>query len=213
MLPAGCGRTSCPTCGPIEAWQRARCIAAAVPQRFIVVTFPQAEWGLPFQAVRRKVKRYRQTIQDLYGSCEWAWTIERGAAGNLHVNLLQKGPEKLPQRVLQERWGGIVHVQRIRSRGGASSYAMKEAMRVSGYAVKEATGRLDEHLELNGGRLAHWSRQYFDGRRIADVRSELRGESKWDWKPEAVALSPSGDRYMPATQVDRGRMLANQVRR
>jgi hypothetical protein len=181
---------ACVVCGPIEAGVRARVIASMQPERFIVATLPQSEWGLSFEGWRRKIKRFRFTLSEMFGEVEWAWTLERGHQnGSPHVNLLQRGPEKLPQAVLQERWGGIVNVKRIRGSQGAARYALKEAGRVSGYALKEAGGNLDDHLALNGGRLAHHSRGYFGGERVADVRKRLRGESEWEWHPEAVTQS------------------------
>ena len=180
------------------------------PDRFIVATWPQEEWAdLPFERKRRKVNRFRQTLSEMFGAVEFGWTIEEGHKnGSPHVNILERGPAKLPQAVLQERWGGIVHVKRIRS-AGASKYAMKEAMRVTGYAVKESGTNLDEHLALNGGRLAHWSRGYFDGRRIGDVREALKSDSgsEWEWHPEAV--TPSG---VLETQDLRGKRLARSLR-
>lgn len=209
-LPAPCKRQACSVCGPLEAWVRARAIASADPARFIVATYPPGDWdGLTFEKHRAKVKRFRFTLEELFGPIQWAWTVEVGAGGNPHINLLQKGPSKLPQPVLQAKWGGIVHVSRIKRASASGRYAMKEAMRVSGYALKEAGGKLDDHLRLNGGRLAHWSRGYFDGRRFDDVRRDLAGDSgsEWEWHPEQVTAEG-----VPETWASRGRMLSDALR-
>jgi hypothetical protein len=153
-----------------------------------VLTFPEHQWGLPFEAVRRRLKRQRFEWEAKFGGpIEMAWTIEKGAAGNLHVNVLERGPSKLPQRELQRTWGGIVHIQRIKGGRGVAGYAMKEAMRVSGYSVKNAADHLGAHLELNGGRLAHWSRGYFDAPvKVVRQRLASSSEGEWEWRPEAV---------------------------
>jgi hypothetical protein len=66
---------------------------------------------------------------------------------------------------------------------------MKEARRVAGYTVKEATGdhgSLLEHLALNGGRAAHWSRGFLHGmtkrEALSDLRSQLSDGEALTWR-------------------------------
>lgn len=77
-------------------------------------------------------------------------------------------------------WGGrIPHIQAIHGAGGASSYVAKGALGASGYVTKgsaEGTEAYRKHLALNGGRSAHWSRNYF-GRPIQDVIEEMYAET------------------------------------
>ena len=152
---------------------------------------------MSWKQLRQKMRDYRRAMVAEYGAWEHAWTVERGKRNGMkHVNVLQKGPY-VPQRVLQRSWGGIVHVQRIgREPGHVAGYALKEARRVAGYSLKEAGAGLDEHLALNGGRLAHWSRNYFGGETLPEVRQRLMGnpssaESE-DWARVNGELRTSG---------------------
>jgi hypothetical protein len=140
---------------------------------------PPELWSMEFQRLRQKMRDYRRIMAKRHGSYEHAWTAERGPKnGMLHVNVLQKGTF-IPQAEAQKTWGGIVHVQRIRRRGGIERYALKEALRVTGYGVKNATASeetLYEHLRLNGGRLVHLSRGYLGGQTMGDVRKRLQND-------------------------------------
>lgn len=119
------------------------------------------------------MRNYRRYLAKRGFSWEQAWTLEQGAAGNLHVHVLQKG-DYVPQTVAQEVWGGIVNIKAVKGARGAAGYALKEAQRVSGYALKDADGDgLVGHLDLNGGRLVHLSRGYLGGETQAQVRARL----------------------------------------
>jgi hypothetical protein len=129
---------------------------------------------------------------------EWSWSVERNPAGTgLHVHACQHGAHKVPQEALQERWGAIVDVRAVRNlrdRQGVATYTVKEALKVAGYTVKGATASaesLRDHLAVNGGRVAHWSRGFLHGetRRSAlgRIREELAGEERLTW-----AVVPAG---------------------
>lgn len=177
VAPGRCRASFCPECGPYEAKMRARIIsdggATGPPQRYFVHTLPPEQWNMGFQKLRQKMRDYKRIMAKRHGEYEQAWTVERGAkSGMLHVNVLQKGTY-IGQAEAQATWGGIVHVKRIRGVRGVGSYALKEAMRVSGYSLKEAGRSLDEHLDLNGGRLLHLSRGYLGGETMETVRRRL----------------------------------------
>jgi hypothetical protein len=141
-------------------------------------------WDMEWQSLRQKVRDYRRLLRRRGFGWEIAWTVEKGKNGNLHVNALQKG-DYVPQRVLQDVWGGIVHVQKIgRNPERVAGYATKEARRVAGYTVKEAGRAREAHLVLNGGRLVHLSRDYLGGETKVSVLQSLRatashGDTEW----------------------------------
>lgn len=175
--PGRCKASFCEVCGPHEAWLRARMLsdggAAGPPERFFVMTLPPEKWQMEFKHMRQKMRDYRRIMAKRHGTYEHAWTVERGGKnGMLHVNVLQRGTY-IAQAEAQRTWGGRVHAQAIAGARGAAGYALKEATRVTGYAMKESGRSLEEHLELNGWRLAHWSRGYFGGDTAREVRARL----------------------------------------
>jgi hypothetical protein len=212
MAPGRCAASSCPYCGPVEALARARVIsdggATGPPQRYIVLTLPPEQWGMEWQTLRQKMKDFRRAMVREHGEWEHAWTVERGKLNGMpHVNVLQKGTY-VRQRELQDRWGGIAHVQAIRRQPGkVGGYVLKEAGRVAGYSLKDAHASLADHLAINGGRLVHLSRNYLGGETIPTVRKRLRGDSAstpGEWERTWGELPQ--DRQRAAAQ-----MLANLV--
>lgn len=144
-------------------------MAWAGPERFATLTNAPADW----QKLRQKVRKLCLRLRNDGYRVEWAWTVERGSkTGMRHIHALQHG-DFIPQAELQERWGAIVHIERVRGTAGAANYAMKEASRVTHYAVKGTTSDLAAHLALNGGRGYHISRRYLRGQRTRDVERLL----------------------------------------
>lgn len=188
-FPAGCEAWSCSFCGPAKARRRVKVLEWARPERFITLTQAPAEW----HSLRAKVRKLSWRLrQDGYG-VEWAWCVERGGnTGMIHVHALQHG-NYIPQRILQDRWGSIVHVSAVRSGSAPAKYALKGA--ASRYALKGASsaGQLDEHLELNGGRGVHLSRRYLHGKTTAEVEALLNPtDPDLDW----IAV-PAGEELPP----------------
>lgn len=193
-FPAGCRTWACEVCGPRKAREKAEIIAWAEPQRFVTLTQAPADW----QAVRMKVRRLRHRVATDGYSTEWAWTVEKGSkTGMVHVHALQHG-DFLPQSYLQDRWGRIVHVRKVDGHQAAAGYAMKEALTVAGYVLKEARGaQLRSHLDLNGGRGCHLSRRYLHGKRSDEVWRILHPPDEHDW-----VLVPMGSPFPPAGYAD-----------
>lgn len=159
MWPASCKSIRCLVCGPREASKRAWRAAAARPERFVTLT----KLADDFQEARRSEHRLVKLIRRRGYQWEWCISHELTRSGLRHAHALQKG-DPIPQRelsALAERagMGRIVDIRRIRT-AGAASYALKEALTVVGYATK-GTARLDEHLQLNGGRMYRVSRGYW----------------------------------------------------
>lgn len=148
-------------------------LAWAKPTRFVTLTQAPDGW----QALRMKVRRLAHELRHDGYRVQWAWTVEQGSkTGMRHVHLLQHG-DFIPQGVLQEAWGHIVHIEAIKGGRGAAAYAMKEAARVSAYAMKESRADFLAHLDRNGGRACHLSRGYLRGLRTREVEALL-------WPPD-----------------------------
>lgn len=172
IAPGRCRASWCPTCGPIEASWKARIAAnggsSGPPERFVTFTLAPDDW----QKRRQKMRDLRRALRRDGIEWELAWTCELTKTDLVHVHGLQKG-DYVPQRHLQQRWGAIVDIRKIRSARGAASYAMKEARKVAGYTGKGAQLDLEGHLDLNGNRLMHFTRGYLGGDTQEAVRRTL----------------------------------------
>lgn len=144
--------------------------------RFLTLTNAPCSW----QPRRQKVRDLRRWARDELGA-EWeiGWSTEVGSrTGMVHVHGIEHGAQKIPQAALQDRWGAIVDIRAVRT-PGAGVYTVKDALRVAGYTVKGATGDHDglmAHLDLNGGRAAHWSRGFLHGLVKRDALAQARAE-------------------------------------
>lgn len=220
-FPASCDSYKCPTCGPRKAREAVSVMAWGAAQtraRFVTLTLAPENW----QQRRQKVRDLRRLLRRRGFRWEFAWSTELGSeTGMVHVHGLQHG-DYVPQAVLQDVWGAIVDIRAVRTPRGAAGYALKEAARVAGYAMKgsrvdvrsvestppadlaDSGGKEDPlraHLDLNGGRAAHWSRGYLHGQdkrgALAAVRSSGREGLTWRLEPGWVV--PSQTKAAPAT--------------
>lgn len=135
-----------------------------------------------WQPLRAKVRKLALTLRTAGYHLEWAWVVELGdKTGMIHVHALQHG-DYIPQDELQDAWGRIVHISRIHDVDQAARYTTKHAAaRAVSYTMKQAAWRLDEHLDLNGGRGVHLSRGYLHGLRSDAVWRLLHPASELDW--------------------------------
>lgn len=181
--PASCDAYLCPVCGPRKAEQAAALMtwairvagAAGLRSRLLTLTRAPVE----HQRRRQKMRDFARLTRGDVGAFEFGWAVEAGSkTGMIHVHAIQWGPQKLPRERLQDRWGAIVDVRAVKT-PGAGVYTVKEALRVAGYTVKGATRSsesLSAHLDLNGGRAAHWSRGFLHGLTKREALAELRRE-------------------------------------
>lgn len=177
IYDADCDNGHCQTCGVRRAQTRAVAITWMQRQcdrsRLITLTNCPPDW----QTRRGQVRDMRRRlIKDGY-RCEWIWTTERGSrSGMWHVHAIQHG-SFIEQAVLQQMWGDrIIDVRAVHDAG---QYISKSAARVANYLGKGATGPvggLGDHLGVNGGRLHHWSRDFWGGRSIREAVAASRGE-------------------------------------
>ncbi len=179
-FPASCEAYSCAICGPRKAVTTAAVMTWAMRTadrcRLVTLTLAPEPW----QARRQKARLLAYDLRAMGYDWQWGWTTERNPRGTgFHLHGIQHG-SRVPQALLQETWGSIVDIRAVGRRhldAAASRYTVKEALRVAGYTVKGAAGAgLPEHLDLNGGRAAHWSRGFLHGKTKREVLSEVRSE-------------------------------------
>ena len=183
VVPADCDTGTCEVCGVRRARARAAAITWCQRQqsrsRLITLTNCPDDW----QTLRGQVRDMRRRIISETGKCEWIWTVERGSkTGMKHAHAIQHG-SYLPQKTLQSLWGGrIVDVRAVHDAG---QYISKSAALCAGYIGKSAglaDNGLGKHLGLNGGRLHHWSRQFWSGLSVREAVAQARGsESREEW--------------------------------
>jgi hypothetical protein len=176
--PASCDSYGCEVCGPRKARQKAALMtwAAGQPQvwagqnRARLVTLTQLptcpDGSLDWQRSRSQVRDYLRRVRRDYPRFDVGWAIERNPKlTGYHAHLLQHG-SYVPQRFLADLWGGRRVDVRALSRPEAGVYAIKEAVKVAGYVVKNGKDNfvgLQEHLAINGWRAAHFSRGFLHG--------------------------------------------------
>lgn len=198
--PADCDSGICARCGLNRARVRARLITERSRQcahsRFLTLTNAPAGW----QERRCQIRDLARRIRSDGLRCEWVWTTERGGkTGMVHVHAIQWG-DYLPQGQLQDLWGGRrVDIRSAQPRHG--EYISKAASAVANYVGKGAAADLDAALDLNGGRLHHWSRGFF-GMPIREYRKSVAEQLPRDcvlvFAPDAMSTIP--DEYAEATQ-------------
>jgi hypothetical protein len=197
-FPASCDAYYCPTCGPRKARTAAAALTWALRQverrRLVTLTGLPDDW----QRARAQVRDWLYRIRHEGYDFEMGWCIEQNPRlTGLHAHGCQHG-DYVPQKLLQDRWGGRIVDVRALSRPGAGVYAMKEALRVAGYVAKGAThdqAALEDHLERNGGRVLHTTRGYYHGltkrEALVEVGREFsQGEVRtWHLEPREAAVA------------------------
>ena len=161
-------------------------LAQGRPERLVTLTLAPPDR----ERRRGQVKELAYRIRQRGYALEWAWNTERNPRGTgLHVHLLQTG-DYIPQRELQDLWGGRrVDIRRIAYGENHAAYLLKDAVDRSGYIVKESV--------LLDGRPVHLSRGFLGRNTVRQVRAAVRRErfgppGKWvPISPEGVVLSSS----------------------
>lgn len=178
IVPARCGRNSCPYCLVKNADRRAAAIALAKPERAILLTQVGASWD----EIRRNVNRLREYLtREGTPPGEWCYQVEPNPQGTgHHVHAWQHGKyldqAKLSRASVRAGLGEVCYINRIRSQVGASKYGLK-GVKAMGYGLKGAKasgvsadpgfpsqhGHAEgtDYLTLNGRRLTHSSRGFF----------------------------------------------------
>jgi len=178
-----CDVYRCPYCGPRKAWRYQQAAAWVGPERYVGLSLLPDTFGHARKQLNDLATRLRQRGYEW----EWFWAIEGNPEGTgYHLGAVQKG-SYVPQGQLQDMCGGrIPYIEAVRPGEGrrAVGYVAKGA---TGYVTKGALHGLEgyyEHLRLNGGAAAHWSRGYF-GKPVDEVVRamliERHGEPEGTW--------------------------------
>jgi len=160
-------------------------------RRLVTLTLLPAD----FQEARHQVRDWVYRVRRSGCAWEWSWAIEENPRGTgYHAHGVQHGGY-LDQAHGERLWGGRVMDIRALKTPGAGVYAVKEALRVTGYTMKGATSSseaLRAHLDRNGGRVAHWSRGFLHGLTKRDVLSRVREELAGEKERLTWVLVPAG---------------------
>ena len=125
--------------------------------RFITLTCAPEGW----QQTRTAVRTWLQHLRREGYSMHVLWVVEKGSeTGMKHIHAVQWG-DFIPKHVLDDSWPyGWNEIEGARA---ATDYLAKGVVR---YVAKGLDGdgeSIEDHMNLNGGRAAHWSRQFFAG--------------------------------------------------
>ena len=125
--------------------------------RFITLTQVPDGWDETRHAMKMWLRDLRRDGFDM----NVLWVIEEGSeTGMRHAHGVQWG-DFIPKSRLDESWPyGFNEIEGARA---ATNYLAKGVVR---YVAKGLDGdgeSIEEHMNLNGGRAAHWTRGYFGG--------------------------------------------------
>jgi hypothetical protein len=125
--------------------------------RFITLTRAPESWEGTRQAVRTWLQYLRRAGYDMHV----LWVVEKGSeTGMKHVHAVQWG-DYIPKDVLSASWPhGSTQIEAARA---ATEYLSKGVMRYVAKGVDGDGASIEQHMNLNGGRAAHWSREFFAG--------------------------------------------------
>lgn len=125
--------------------------------RFITLTRAPEGW----QETRAAMWRWLERLRRQGFTMHVLWVVEEGSdTGMKHVHVIQWG-DFIPKALLSESWPyGSTQIEAAKA---ATDYLAKGVLR---YVAKELDGdssSIEGHMNLNGGRAAHWSREFFAG--------------------------------------------------
>jgi hypothetical protein len=156
-----CKSARCPDCSrqvSAQTFALARKALADEPHlRFITLTRAPEGW----EVLRIAMKTWTQFLRRLGYVMHVLWVVERGSQkGMKHVHVLQWG-SYIPKHVLDASWPyGMTQIEGARE---ATDYLGKGVIRYVAKGIDESDLELVQHMNLNGGRAAHWSREFFGG--------------------------------------------------
>lgn len=125
--------------------------------RFLTLTQAPEGWQATREAMRHFVRFHTRRDRAM----NLLWVVEKGdQTGMKHVHGIQWG-SYLPKAEVSESWPyGFTQIEGARA---ATNYLSKGVVR---YVAKGLDGdgeSIEDHMNLNGGRAAHWSREFFGG--------------------------------------------------
>lgn len=126
--------------------------------RFITLTLAPEGWAETRQAVKSWLLHLRRLGYEMHV----LWVVEKGSdTGMKHVHVVQSG-SFIPKAVLSASWP-YGSTQIAAARTAATEYLSKGVIKYLGKGVDGDGDQIEAHMNLNGGRAAHWSRGFFLG--------------------------------------------------
>lgn len=125
--------------------------------RFITLTRAPEGW----EATRQAMNVWLQYLRRLGYEMHVLWVVEQGSeTGMKHIHAIQWG-DFIPKEHLSESWPyGMTQIEGARA---ATNYLSKGVVKYVAKGLDADQESLVEHMNLNGGRAAHWSRSFFAG--------------------------------------------------
>jgi hypothetical protein len=129
---------------------------SGVRVRFITLTLAPEGWQPTRQAVFHWLERLRRAGYRM----QVLWVVEEGSEhGMKHIHAVQWG-DFIPKEVLSASWPfGSTQIEAARA---ATDYLAKGVMRYVAKGIDDQA-TIEAHMNLNGGRAAHWSTRFFGG--------------------------------------------------
>lgn len=125
--------------------------------RFVTLTLADDDW----QDLRQRMKNLARFLRRDRGiAVNWLWVVEKGEkTGMKHVHCVQWG-DFIPWQELLTWWGSRVEIKAAKH---ATDYLGKNIIRYLGKGLDGEKEAIEDHMNLNGGRAAHWTRGFFNG--------------------------------------------------
>lgn len=153
---ARCRRCSRQVSAQTFALARRSLEETGVRVRFITLSLAPEGWQPTRQAVWEWLQRLRRAGYRMHV----LWVVEQGSeTGMKHVHAVQWG-DFIPKDVLTASWPfGSTHIEGVTA---ATDYLAKGVMRYVAKGIDDHS-TIEAHMNLNGGRAAHWSTEFFAG--------------------------------------------------
>ena len=125
--------------------------------RFITLTRAPEGW----EATRQAVRTWLQHLRRKGYSMHVLWVVEKGSdTGMKHIHVVQWG-DFIPKAELSASWPyGSTQIEAARA---ATDYLAKGVLRYVAKGIDGDRESIEGHMNLNGGRAAHWSTAFFAG--------------------------------------------------
>jgi hypothetical protein len=121
-----------------------------------------------------------------------------------HVHVVQHG-DYVPKDVLSDSWAyGSTQVEAARA---ATSYLAKGVIRYVAKGIDDLE-TIEHHMNLNGGRAAHWSREFFAGYSREGYRKANPLPGVYFVEADVPATQTPLSVYGPVDHWDRARIQA-----
>lgn len=125
--------------------------------RFITLTQCPGQW----QETRSAMRQWHERLRRWDYRMRTLWVIEEGSqTGMRHAHVVQHG-DYIPKEILSASWPhGFTQIEGARE---AVGYLSKGVLKYVAKGLDGDAAAIESHMNLNGGRAAHWSREFFAG--------------------------------------------------